>query len=107
MSAEVAPRPAWCSASGTVGDKAEPPEGKKQKGAGGTKGQKGSDDKIISIIAKLVMANTRELADMSAVCYLRYLMDAGQGMIAAGAAAGKAINDESRHFARKAKQESR
>eukprot|EP00959_Pyramimonas_sp_CCMP1952_P053233 1113512-Pyramimonas_sp.AAC.1 len=55
-------------------------------------------------LARLVLNNSREIADLSASVHLRFEVEAGQGFVAASAAAGKAYDEESKQMRAKASQ---
>eukprot|EP00959_Pyramimonas_sp_CCMP1952_P221282 4625740-Pyramimonas_sp.AAC.1 len=56
-------------------------------------GKGGGNGRAMNTAVRLVLSNARDLADMAAAPPLRFEIDSGQPLVAAGEAAGKAYNE--------------
>eukprot|EP00959_Pyramimonas_sp_CCMP1952_P294755 6164963-Pyramimonas_sp.AAC.1 len=95
--------PAWCSLSNIGSDGGGPAH--KDEDAPTAKKLKADKPKhkdIIVPIAKLVMANSKSIADLEGVAYVKYQIGVGRPFVAAGLAAGKRYDTESKELKKKA-----
>ncbi|CAK0789286.1 unnamed protein product [Prorocentrum cordatum] len=81
-------------------------EGKDKKGKGGSGGGSGSSsglEKKVDTVIRLVLTNSREIADLGASVFLRYLLAVSTPLVAAILAAGKDYDRKSQEMKEKAK----
>eukprot|EP00959_Pyramimonas_sp_CCMP1952_P144751 3029804-Pyramimonas_sp.AAC.1 len=83
--------PSWCSQSITAGGGRKPDE-QEEKGevaARDKKKHKGGKDDIMLPMVKLVLTNTKDIADLGALLYTKYELPVAVGVVAVSQQAGK------------------